>query len=388
MTAVFQKIYSFFMSIIMFFSALFGGGGKVTPQNPDVTEPSSITDVDDNENEITVKNVILMIGDGMGFNSINKAVSELGLTEYNLQRMPYCGESRTKSANSSVTDSAAGGTALACGVKTNNNCVGVYPSDINAENTYPQNLCEMSLSVGKSTGIVTTDTNSGATPAAFSAHTSNRNNADDITVQQLSSGINLIWSYKSSATLAYDITGAGYSLIQTKEEMLSSTSSVPSFGQFAHNIWHNYDYNNMPSLAQITTKAIDILDDDEDGFFLMVEGAHIDKNSHNNDGEKMIDAFGAFDKAIGAALDYAETHSGTVVIVTADHETGGIKLNNDTGIYEYTTGNHTGVNVPVFVYGCDDFMTQDEIMENTEIPVRIARYFEISDFPKTCTVTK
>lgn len=381
MQAIFQKISSFFMSVFLFLSSLFGWGANKKPDvKPDDSDTSAVVS---DETEYDYKNVILLIGDGMGFNSINKAVKELGLTEYSLQRMEYRGESRTKSANNSVTDSAAGGTALACGVKTNNGYVGVYPSDKNAERSYPQNLCEMSLSIGKSAGIVTTDTNTGATPAAFSAHTDSRDNADDITVQQLASGINLIWSYKSSSTLAYDIDGAGYQLVQTAADMNAATFSVPSFGQFAHNIWHDYAYQNMPSLAEITAKAIDILDDDEDGFFLMVEGAHIDKNSHNRDGEKMIDAYGAFDKAINTAIDYAETHGDTIVIVTADHETGGITFNSTAGLYEYTSGNHTGVNVPVFVFGSDDFMTQGEIMENTEIPCRIARMFNVRNFPKT-----
>lgn len=330
------------------------------------------------------KNVILMIGDGMGFNSINKAVSELGLDEYNLQRMEYSGQSRTKSANNSVTDSAAGGTALACGIKTNNGCVGVYPDDINAETAHPQNLCEMALSADMSAGIVTTDTNTGATPAAFSVHTSSRKNTGDISNQQLSSGINLIWSRRNTYTLSSDIEGAGYSLIRTADDLASATLSERSLAQFAHNIWHNYNYKKMPTLSELTDRAIDVLDDDEDGFFLMVEGAHIDKHSHNNDGVSMIEAFAAFDNAVGTAIDYAETHSDTVVIVTADHETGGITFNSDSGTYEYTRTGHSGVNVPLFVYGTDAFMAQGEIMENTDIPQRIARLLNVADFPKKC----
>jgi len=374
MSTLFSKLISTLIAIWYMILSLFGlGPGVSAPEVPVPDEPQ-------------YKNVIFMIGDGMGFNSINKAVSELGLEHINLERMPYLGQSMTHSANNNVTDSAAGGTALACGVKVNNSTLGVYPSDLTPVNSYPENLSEMFMSLGKSAGIVTTDNNYGATPAAFSIHCSSRYSSAEITEKQLSSNLNLIWSYTSNIARGYDIEGAGFDLIQTKDDMNKATSATRSFGLFAHSIWHSYDYKDMPSLAQLTTKAIDILDDNNNGFFLMVEGAHIDKNSHNNNGEGMDDAFKAFDEAIGAALDYAEKTPGTVVIVTADHETGGITLNSTTGIYEYTRTSHSGVNVPLYVYGSDDIITNGEIVENTEIPTRTARLFGVTDFPKEITI--
>ena len=135
----------------------------------------------------------------------------------------------------------------------------------------------------------------------------------------------------------------------------------------------------MPTLTEMTAKAIDLLDDDEDGFFLMVEGAHIDKNSHSNNGDGMKDALLSFDKAIGYALEYAETHGDTLVIVTADHETGGITLQD--GEYIYTTGDHTGANVPLLVYGCDDFIKNGEAIKNREVSRRVACVMGEKKFP-------
>lgn len=368
----FEKLASILMTIFMFFASIFGGGGD---------NPSKPVDPTPEETSPEYKNVILLIGDGMGFNSVNYAVDLLGLDSYELQRAQYVGQARTKSANSSVTDSAAGGTALATGVKTNNGYIGVYPGDKNAEVSRPQNLSELALSLGKAAGVVTTDKNYGATPAAFSAHTSSRNNTEDIITQQLSTDLNLIWSYYSNTTLNMGIP-SNFQLVRTAEDLQAVTSQSQSFGQFAHSIWHSYDYKDMPSLAEITAKAIDVLDDDPDGFFLMVEGAHIDKNSHNNDGAAMADAFKAFDEAAGVAFTYAQANEDTVVVVTADHETGGITYNEATGCYEYTSGNHTGADVPVYVYGCDEFIAQGEIVENTDIPIRLAKGMGARDFPK------
>ncbi len=332
------KITAIIIALLTILPAVFGGESK-----EEVTT------------EAQYKNIILLIGDGMGFNSINLAVEKLSLESYELQRVEYVGRARTASANSSVTDSAAGGTALATGVKTNNGYIGVYPDDKNAKRSYPQNPSELALSMGKAAGVVTTDSNYGVTPSAFSVHTSSRDNTEDIISQQLVTDLSLIWSYRTTTTLNKGIP-SNFQLVQTAEDLANVTSQTQSFGQFAHNIWHSYEYKSMLSLAQISEKAIDVLDDDSDGFFLMIEGAHIDKNSHNNDADAMADAFIAFDEAVGAAFDYAETHSDTLVVVAADHETGGITLDEATEEYVYTSDSHIGVNVPVFVYGCDEFI--------------------------------
>jgi alkaline phosphatase len=131
----------------------------------------------------------------------------------------------------------------------------------------------------------------------------------------------------------------------------------------------------------MTEKAIDLLDDTDEGFFLMVEGAHIDKHSHSNEDDNMTEAMAEFDKAIKIALDYAKADGETLVVVTADHETGGLTLKK--GEYKYTSGGHTAANIPVLVYGSDKIVSGGEKLNNYEIPIRIAYTlgFTEDDFP-------
>ena len=325
------------------------------------------------------KNVIFMIGDGMGFNSLNKTKAEEG-KELAMDSFPLQGESKTRSSDNKVTDSAAGGTALACAIRTKNGVVGCYPYDQYDLVSHPMNLAELALSQGKKAGVITTDSTSGATPASFSAHTDARGNEPDITYQQLRSDLDLIWGTKTESFSEADAALYGWSFIDDKTDMDSLKEGSRSFGQFRSSVWQQVTSKSMPNLTEMTAKAIDLLDDDEDGFFLMVEGAHIDKNSHNNNGEGMKDALLSFDKAVGYALKYAETNGDTLVIVTADHETGAITL-NDEGEYVYTSGSHSGVNVPLLVYGSDNFIKNGQAIKNREVARRVACVMGEKCFP-------
>lgn len=366
MSAFFQTLRVGIIALIMAFLAFFG--------YKSATPPTEIrTDFDE------CKNVIFLIGDGMGFNSLDKTRYECNVTLDGFDAFPYKGESMTHSANNAVTDSAAGGTALATGVKTNNYFVGTYPNDGHNLVSHPMNLTELAISQGKLAGIVTTDQTTGATPASFSAHTHDRGDEKIINRQQLESKLTLCWGAETPSFTAQMAAQNGFTVITDKASMDALEEGSRSFGQFPHSTWHNYDYKGMPTLTQMTAKAIDLLDDDEDGFFLMVEAAHIDKNSHNNEGEGMVDAVQSFDKTLSYVLDYAEKDGDTLVIVTADHETGGITFND--GQYVYTTTNHTGVNVPLYVYGCDNFMENGEIMENIEASRRVACVMGEKNFP-------
>lgn len=361
--AILVKIIATFSAICMLFCSTFG-----------ITAPKNArTDMDE------CKNVIFMIGDGMGFNSINKTKAEKGIATLNMDTFPLQGESKTRSANNVVTDSAAGGTALATATRTNNDAVGVYPYDLSGIYSYPMNLAELAISQDKLAGVITTDSTSGATPSAFSVHTSARGNEEDITMQQLASDLTLIWGTKTASFTEELCAEAGFEYIYNKLTMDALKEGSRSFGQFGADLWHTVSPKNMPTLAEMTSKAIDLLDDDEDGFFLMVEGAHIDKNNHNNNGEGMEDALVSFDNAVGVALKYAQANGDTLVIVTADHETGGITLKN--GTYEYTKGGHSSANVPLLVYGCDNFMKDGEAMNNKEASRRVACVMGCDNFP-------
>lgn len=356
------KVISFITSLMVFVGSLGLGIGSA--------EPVELTQV---------KNVIFMIGDGMGFNSIEKAKKESGREEFALDTFKVCGQSETRSASSAVTDSAAGGTALATATRVNNGNIGVYAYDMLNYVSHPENLCELAISQGKLAGVITTDSTSGATPASFSAHTSDRGNEEPITSQQVHSDLTLVWGGKTATYTANLGKVNGFKTITNKAEMDALTEGSRSFAQFSAETWHEKALENMPTLSEMTSKAIDLLDDDKDGFFLMVEGAHIDKNSHKKNGEGMIDALLSFDDAIGVALEYAKTHKDTLVLVTADHETGGITLEN--GSYVYTTGSHTGKNVPLFVYGCNNFVGNGEAIENREVSRRVAICMGENNFP-------
>lgn len=361
MAEIFKKISAFIVAIVMFFMNLLGFGAK--PE------------------EKKIKNVIFLIGDGMGVMSVEKTRSETGAA-LTLDSFPVKSLSKTASANSSVTDSAAGATALACAVRTNNGCVGVYPDDVNAQKSYPMNLCEFAKSKGMAAGIVTTDSTRGATPGGFSAHTSSRNNTAQITNYQLESDLDLVWGVKTSTCSRSKAESAGFEYVIDYESMSALREGSRSFGQFTGDLW-KADCGKMPNLTQMTEKAIDLLDDCENGFFLMVEGAHIDKNSHSNNGEGMKEALLSFDSAVNAALSFAKKDGQTLVVVTADHETGGITLKN--GEYVYTTGGHTSADVPLYVYGSDSFVSGGEqALLNTDIPKRIVAALELDGFP--CSV--
>ncbi len=332
-----------------------------------------------------IKNVIYLIGDGMGFNHLEKAKQERGISLV-MDTFSERGESRTRSHSDSVTDSAAGATALATGERTYNGAIGVYFSDSNAVFSYPKSITELCLERGMMTGIVTTDETSGATPSGFSAHESDRGNTEEITEDQLNSGIDLIWGKSNGLVTEHDAKVKGYQLITTYDEMMALPEGSSSFGAFTNELWTlEQSDRETPNLEQMAKKAIDLLDDTDEGFFLMIEGAHIDKHSHSNLDNNMTEALEEFDKTIQYVLDYAEKDGETLVIVTADHETGAITLNED-GSYSFTSGSHSGVNVPLLVYGSDKLLRGEDTINNYEIPIRVAYTLGFTEDEFPCEV--
>lgn len=311
------------------------------------------------------QNVIFIIGDGMGENHLELAKQELGISLV-METMPLRGQSETRSSSAAVTDSAAGATALACGVRTTNGCIGVFPYDPYDFISYPENLTELAMEKGMSTGVLTTDSTAGATPAGFSAHTSSRDNATAISQQQAASNIDLIWGAACSAITPELVEGNGYDYITTDTEMAALTAGQKSFGQFnGGELWKSEPAAGTPSLTEMAEKAIDILDADEDGFFLMIEGAHIDKNAHSNKVAETAACVAELDRTVAAALNFAQEDGNTLVIVTADHETGAIQYID--GEYTFTSGSHSAANVPLLIYGSSNFITPGEAIKNKEV---------------------
>ncbi len=360
------KVTAALMSAILSFG--FSVGAYIEP-----TTENSGKYLDEN-----IENVIFLIGDGMGYNHLEKTKLERNI-ELTLNTFAIQGSSRTRSLTNDVTDSAAGGTALSCGIRTYNSGVGVYLLDPLDVFIHPVNITELCRDNKMLTGVITTDETSGATPAAFSAHATERYKSEDITEDQMKSDINLIWGTENGVATKEMAEKYGYKYVTTYDEMISLDEGSKSFAQFTNDLWtlEQSDKNN-PTLSQMTEKAIDLLDDGENGFFLMVEGAHIDKHSHNNESENMTEAMTEFDKSIKIALDFAKEDGNTLVIVTADHETGAITL-NDKGEYEFTSDDHSAADVPLRVYGSEKLIKNGETVNNYEIPIRIAYILGFTD---------
>lgn len=315
-----------------------------------------------------VKNVIILIGDGMGFNHLNSTekVHGVDLSIYN--RFEYYGEQTTRSASALVTDSAAGGTALAVGTKTINGYVGVYPTDPLGVIAVPASVTDVAMKYGKATGIVTSDSIMGATPSSFSAHVRDRDLSKEIFAQQVVSDIDLIWGAASDIVTEAEVNANEKVYVNTLSEVQALEAGQKSIGQFdSTTLWQGNDNGDNPTLSELAAEAIEILSQDEDGFFMMLEAAHIDKRSHSQDGDGAMTAVLEFDRVVDVVLDFAEKDGNTLVVITADHETGSVTLLDD-GTYEWTTGSHSGANVPCFVYGADSFIADGETIDNTDIP--------------------
>ena len=323
------------------------------------------------------KNIILLIGDGMGPNQVAMARAAKG-SALHMDGMPYKGTVTTNNVYGEITDSAAAGTAIATGVKTINGAIG-----IDKDGAVLPNIREYFAEKGKKTGIISTVSITDATPAAFGSHTSSRSNQNAIAGQFITNNIDLIMggggSYFSTDLRNVATQNMEYDLITTKDE-LSETDADKILGLFAEGDFPYYSQGysaDIPTLEEMTEKAIELLDNDE-GFFLMSEGGAIDRAGHAMNIEYNIGETLEFDKAVKAALDFAEQDGNTLVIVTADHETGGLTYNESTGGYEFTSDYHTAADVPIYAYGvgAEKFAGA---MDNTDISRKIKEFFAIDD---------
>ena len=321
------------------------------------------------------KNVIFLIGDGMGLNQIYAGMTANGGT-LNIERCTHTGLAKTYSANSYITDSAAGGTALATGSKTNNGMIGM-----NADSVAVKSVLSAAEEAGMATGLVATVRITHATPASFYAHQINRSMYQEIAADMLTSGVDFfVGGGRKDFELRNDSLNYSDSLRNASYNIVYSIDSVEApvllpFGALCA----DYDMpqarergNFLPSAVDLAIKSLDARGD---GFFLMVEGSQIDYQGHGNSTEGVVDEVLDFDRAIRLALDFAERDGETLVVITADHETGGMTILNgsytdSTVVAQFNTGGHTGTMVPIYSFGpCADQFTG--IMENTDIPTRI-----------------
>ncbi|MBR6457926.1 MAG: alkaline phosphatase [Bacteroidales bacterium] len=317
-----------------------------------------------------VKNVIFMIGDGMGFEQVSCGWVVNG-GKLNMDQMPVLGASRTYAVDKLITDSCAGGAALAGGTKTRYGFIGLDPDG---------NVMETSLKVaqraGKKTGITVTCRLNDATPADFCNHSPARRLEEDLTAQYITSDVDFIsggglhfWNQRSDGrNLVEEMQAKGYTFVDKLEDIAGAE------GDKFLGIYDEYDLEEVakrgPVLLESTKKAIEMLDNKK-GFFLMIEGSQIDDWAHRNKVGNMCEELFDFDRTLGYVLQWAEKDGQTLVVVTADHATGGLTLlGGDLQKHEikvnYSTKGHNGILVPVFAYGphAEDFTG---VHENAEI---------------------
>lgn len=324
-----------------------------------------------------LKNVILFIGDGNGLAQISAALY-VNNNSLNLAALKNIGFIKTQSADDFTTDSAAAGTALASGEKANNRSIGIHPDGQAA-----QNLPEYLQQYQYLTGLVTADHVTGATPASFYAHQSDRDMTKAISIDLTLSPIDL---FIGGGREDFEVDNglerlskAGFSLLPSLEEIGGSTSERVGFFASSDGLG-TVAMGREGFLPQATEEALSYLSRNENPFFLMVEGAMIDTGGHNNHPETVIEEGIDFDRAIAKALKFADEDGETLVVITADHETGGITIphgNLENGEVElaFETQDHTGVMVPIFAYGphSDEFRG---IYENSAVFHKIIRLIE------------
>nr|CCE70453.1 TPA: alkaline phosphatase IV precursor [Pyrococcus abyssi GE5] len=278
-----------------------------------------------------VRNVIILIGDGMGFSQLQ--LTKLVYGHLNMEDFPYTGIELTDSLSGEVTDSAAAGTAIATGVKTYNRMIST--TNVTGKLVNLTTLLEIAQMLGKATGLVTTTRITHATPAVFASHVPDRDMEEEIARQLILHNVTVLMGggrEKFSEEVLKLAEDYGYSIVYTRED-LEKVKDGKVLGLFAEgHLPYVLDRSEEDvSLLEMTKKAIEILEKNPNGFFLMIEGGRIDHACHANDVASIVAETKEFDDVVGYVLDYARRRGDTLVIVLADHETGGLGIGLNYG---------------------------------------------------------
>ncbi len=317
-------------------------------------EPRLANDFDDTE----ICNVVLLIADGMGFSHVVAARSELvGLNRrLGFERMPITGWLTTHDAGRVISDSAATATAMATGVKTT-----IGHLSIDVEGRPLRTVLEAAGDRGMAAGLITDSYLWDATVSAFAVHAGRRDYAE-IVEQMSRSGVEILfgescpWCFEdqaSDAVAAESLESAGYTVASNWDDLRAFAADGKLAGLFESGVVP--DRERSPRLPQLTSLALERLAADPDGFFLVVETEETDTASHRHEFQRMVQGIRSFDETAAVVLDFARRDRGTLVLLTADHETGGLSLS--TGRQgeklgaRWTTHYHTGMPVPLFAYG-------------------------------------
>lgn len=335
-----------------------------------------------------VKNVILMIGDGMGLAHVAATSISQDNKPLNLERAHSIGLTKTHSATNRVTDSAASGTAIATGTKTYNGAIG-----LDANKQPVESILEKAEKNGLATGLVATYSITHATPASFIAHVESRRYDEQIAEFFLKTDIDLFigggkkffTDRKDGRNLTQELEKKGYKMAYTMDDVVAFDHGRLG-ALLAPNAMPTIKAGRGDFLPKATQKALDVLKKNSDkGFFVMIEGSMIDEGGHSQDIKMVIDETIDFDNAVKVAFDFADRNPGTLVIVTADHETGGLSipsaspnlaLSDQEVSYNFSTNSHTAVFVPIYAYGAgaENF---SRFMDNTEISKIVAKLLKL-----------
>lgn len=307
-----------------------------------------------------VKNVVLIIGDGMGMEHISAGQlateKKFCFTDWQFASVNTDCIDNTTGFATKTTDSAAAATALATGQLTNKRYVG---KDIDGNDLVT--IMDIAQQHGMKTGVVTTDKLYGATPSCFCAHSLDRGNTDEILNSAFGSNLNLLCTTSSNTVSEYQsqMTENGYAYCDSYDNRNELS------GEKAVCLFDLEGFGNTVKLSEATDFALDYLDN-ENGFMLMVEQAHVDKNSHNNDFEKTVEALSSLNDTVQAVLNWIGDRNDTAILITADHETGDLSVSENkllkneyitpsgkTVYYQWSSGSHTDNDVGLFCYGFD-----------------------------------
>ncbi len=336
----------------------------------------------------TAKNIILLIGDGLGVPQISAALYSNN-NKLNLEQFSVVGFHKPYSASDLITDSAAGATAFACGVKTYNGAIGM------GQDTLPCfTIVEELESRGFATGLIASSTIVHATPAAFVAHQPIRVFYESIAADMLNVDVDLLIGggkryfdrrEEDSRNLYEELRKKGYFVSDYYREdfrHVNPTSKRPFvyFTADKHPLTHAAGREYLPDATNFALYFLERRS--EKGFFLMVEGSQIDWGGHSNDGGLLVEETIDFDRAVGEALRFAKKNGETLVLVTGDHESGGLALNPGSEMNKlqlaFTTNGHTAAMIPVFAYGPSAELFSG-IYENTEIYYKMKRALGINE---------
>jgi len=348
-----MKIYRVFILSVVFLLA--GCSTRVSVESTTTTKPKI---------EAPPQNIILMVGDGMGITQISAGIQSQD-EALNLERFKVIGLSKTSSSEEVITDSAAGANAFSIGEKTSNGAIG-----IDQQKRPKETILEMLGSEGYSTGLIATCNITHATPACFYAHQEQRRMYYEIAADMVNAPVTLFIGggkmhfenrtdekegQPDDRNIINELGEKGFSFVNSLEELEASSGKVGYF------LSDDHPESILNGRSDILPKSIKpsishLKKESDKGFFLMIEGAQIDWGGHANEGDYIVSEMLDFDKAVGEVLDFAEKDGNTLVVITADHETGGFALGSPSRDYtktefQFTTLGHTSVMVPVFAYG-------------------------------------